>query len=150
MNAAHKTTKHPFDFATLRKGTWIHEAELEQATFVKRTHDLYLRRVLDVRDMIEKETGILSRVQGRKLRLMTDAEALAYNIRQAKLASEKMERAATHLVCNIDREELTDAEKVVHEHAARVVVAMADAQRKAKARQARLFEFIATPNELGD
>lgn len=148
--AAAKGNVHPFDFTKLRKGMWIDAKELERATFRKRSDPVYLRAVLKMRDLIEKETGILGRIEGDRLRLMTDAEALAWSMRQAKLAGDRMERASEHLKHNIDRNNLTQPERVVHEHAERVITAMADAQRTQRQKHARLFEFISAHRELGE
>jgi hypothetical protein len=153
MAAARKTTivnEVPLDYTRLRKGTWIEADELERATRppTKRTDVMYLRRVLDLRDKIERKTGILSRIDGLRLRLMTDSEALPWNIRQAKLASERLELAAVRQHCRIDRNGLTEPEQRMHEHASRVIIAMADAQYREKKKAARLFEFIHTPKQL--
>lgn len=141
-------TDSPIDYDKLAKGTWIETAQLEAATLSKCTDPSYLVRVLGIRDKVEKKAGILARVDGLRLRLMTDSEALAYSIRAAKLASDKLERAAVHLHYRIDRRNLTEAEQKVHEHAERIVVAMADAQHAEKKKAARLFEFVPARAEL--
>jgi hypothetical protein len=133
------TKLHPFDFEALRKGTWIETSELEEATSAQRDDVRFALLVLGVRDQIEKQTGILSRVEGQRLRLMTDGEAMVWTIKQAAEASRKLERSAVRMTENIDTALLTSTEQVVQEHAQRVITAMALAQRSERQKGARLF-----------
>jgi hypothetical protein len=138
-----KQTKiHPFDYDKLQKGTWIETAELEQATRYHRDDPRFLQGVMGVMGAIEMNTGILSTLRQKRLRLMTDAEAIAWNVRQAAEASRRLERTAERLRDSIDRRNLNSVELRLHDHASRVVNAMADAQRLEREKHARLFAFI--------
>lgn len=138
---------HPFDFEKLRKGTWIDADELEEATTCKRTDPVEFRmRVLALRGLIEQRTGIIVRCEGDRLRLMTDSEALKWSIGQADEAGRRLERNARRLSESIDRGQLTDTEQVVHEHAVRVVSAMAESTRMERQRNSRLFALA--PKQL--
>lgn len=150
MGAA-KTKVHPVDYKKLYKGMWLETSDLESATFRKRTDPNFSFGVLKLSSLIEFNTGILSRYEQQRLRLMTDAEAVAWNIRQAVEASRKLERTAERLAEQIDRRNLSHTERAIHDHAQRVIGQMADAQRKAREKNARLFQFIARPAlESGD
>ncbi len=138
------TALHPFDFAKLSKGTWIETDELERAAMRKRTHPVFGRAVLRVREQIESITGILSRVEGERLRLMTDGEAVVWLIRESGRASVRLERNAHRLRHNVDRARLTAAEQVTHEHATRVISMMAEAQRAERQRSDKLFSLACT------
>lgn len=143
-----QTKLHPFDFGALAKGTWIETVDLEEAAGVLATHPSFQLRVLGLRELIETRTGILSRADGLRLRLMTDSEAVQWSIRQAADASRKLDRTARRLQENIDRSQLIDSEKIVHEHATRVISLTADAQRAERQKAARLFASV--PQQLTD
>jgi hypothetical protein len=140
------TALHPFDFERLQKGTWIETIELEAAATCKVTDPSFQLRVLSLRDAIERRTGILSRIEGQRLRLMTDGEALVWTIAQAGDASRKLDRNAERVRSNINHAALTATEQTVHEHATRVLSAMAQAQRQERAKAAQLFAL--TPRVL--
>jgi hypothetical protein len=136
------TTKlHPFDYAQLGKGTWIETSELELASGRKCTHPMFGRAVLRLREMIETNTGILSRIAGERLRLMTDAEAVEWLIRETGRASNRLERNAYRLQHNIDRARLSPDEQTQHEHAVKVISMMAESQRAARLSHERLFSL---------
>jgi hypothetical protein len=136
------TTKHPFDFDLLSKGTWIEASQLEAAAGVPPEHPFFALKVLRLRELIEEKTGILSCNDSGRLRLMTDAEALDWNIHQAADASRKLERTALRLRQNVDHTKLDSGQQRVHEHATRVVSAMAEAQKRERLKAARLFSAL--------
>jgi hypothetical protein len=141
---------HPFDFAKLSKGTWIETDELERAAMRKRTHPMFGRAVHRVREQILAATGILTRVEDDRLRLMTSGEAQIWLIRETGRASVKLDRCAHLLRNNIIRAELTAAEQVTHEHATRVISMMAEAQRAERQRSGKLFSLACTRAQQDD
>lgn len=141
---------HPFDFDKLKKGMWIETEELELAATCKRSDQSFQLRVLGLKDAIESRTGILSRVEGQRLRLMTDSEALVWTIRQAGDAGRKLERNAARLSENIDAARLTDGEQAVHEHAQRVISAMAQSQRTERLKNQKLFALASSHPPVED
>lgn len=132
---------HPFDFDKLQKGSWIETEELEEAARCLRSDQAFSLRVLGLKEAIEARAGIISRIEGQRLRLMTDGEAMIWTIRQAGDASRKLERNASRLSDGIDSSRLTASEQVVHEHAQRVVSAMAASQREERRRNEKLFSL---------
>lgn len=147
QNAALKTAdKHPLDFEALQKDTWIELADLEKATLRSRHDPFFALNVQALIAKIERKTGILARAEGNttnmRIRLMTDSEALEYNIREAGRASRKLERCADRLIENIDRTRLSDIEQQIHDHARRMIGAMADAQKREKRQHAELFRLL--------
>lgn len=143
-------TLHPFDFDKLEKGTWIETEELELAATCKRSDHAFSLRVLGLKDAIESRTGILSRIEGQRLRLMTDSEALVWTIKQAGDASRKLERNAARLSENIDVFGLPAGEQVVHEHAQRVISAMAASQRAERLKNQKLFALASAASLPSD
>jgi hypothetical protein len=139
---ATSTKLHPIDFDRLEKGTWIEAEEIESATFSRRNEPLYNVRALGLAAQIEKRTGIVCKMDGHRLRLMTDSEALSWTIREGVKASRRLDRSADRLAGNIDRRQLSDAEKRLHEHATRVITSMASAQRLEREKAQRLFTFL--------
>lgn len=141
---------HPFDFDKLEKGMWIEAGELEEAARCKRTDPAFKLRVMGFRTAIEAKTSILSRVEGDRLRLMTDSEANVWTIGEAARGSRMLERNALRLVENIDTSKLSPAEQVVHEHASRTISAMAQAQRVEREKNKKLFSFVRGALPVGD
>jgi hypothetical protein len=141
-----KADKHPLDFEKLAKDTWLETKELEEATLASRHDAFFPLKVQGLIAKIERKTGILGRAEGNstnmKVRLMTDSEALEYNIREAGRASRKLERCADRLIDNIDRTRLSDIEQQIHDHARRMIGAMADAQKREKRQHAELFQLM--------
>lgn len=132
---------HPFDFSKLKPGMWIEPDELEEAASCKRDNPNFSRCVQDIRELIELRTGILSRRDGDRLRLMTESEALPWAIRRLQESARGVRRNSDR-IASLDHVKLaSDAERSVHEHAIRVSSAMAqalsDEERKAK----NLFAF---------
>lgn len=141
-----KSEKHPLDWEALRKDTWLETVELEKATLASRHDPFFALKVQGLIHKIERKTGILGRAEGSSLgmrvRLMTDSEALEYNIREAGKASRKLERCADRLIDNIDRTRLSDIEQQIHDHARRMIGAMADAQKREKRNNHELFRLL--------
>ncbi len=142
-----KGKAHPFEWEKLQKGTWIETAELERATLRSRSDPFFSIGCQSLIAQIERKTGILARAQGAsanlRVRLMTDGEALEYTVREAGRASRKLERCADRLADNIDRTQLDEVDRQIHEHARRVVGAMADAQKREKRQAHDLFRLMA-------
>jgi hypothetical protein len=138
---------HPLDFGKLRKDTWLEPDEIERAVLMRRDDRNFGLGVLRLREAIETQTGILTREDGERLRLMTDDEATVWSAREAARAGRRLERNAYRLTHVIDQSQLTARGLVLHDHAARVVTAMADAQRKERQKGATLFALLrgATP-----
>ncbi len=153
--AAKRGKSHPFDWETLQKGTWIETAELERATLRSRSDPYFAIGCQSLIAMIERKTGSLGRANGAPAnmrgRRMTDGEALEYTVREAGRASRKLERCADRLADNIDRTQLSEIDAQIHEHARRVVGAMADAQKREKRQAHDLFRLMAKKHgELTD
>lgn len=139
--------KHPLDWEALQKGTWLETEEIEKATLCRRSDPFFSLRAQNLGDRIERKTGILCRTEGPvqavRIRLMTDSEALEYQIREAGRASRKLERVADRLADNIDRTKLSELEQQIHDHARRMVGAMADAQKREKRAHHEMFLLMA-------
>lgn len=142
-----RTPREELNYDALEKGTWLETDELEKALLVRRTDKFFSLRVMNLLDKIERKTGILGRAEGaadaQRARLMTDAEALEYKIREAGRVSRKLERIADQLADNIDRTKLDEMESVIHDHARRMIGAMADAQKREKRNHAEMFRLMA-------
>ena len=143
-----ETKLHPFDFDKLHKGTWIEIDELEAAACCKANSPDFQLRVLALRGEIELRTGILSRFERWRLRLMTDSEATVWATGQAHHANRQLQRTAHRLTHNVDRSQLSTSERVKHDHVQRVVSAMAAASAR-EARRAAMF-FALTPRLILD
>ena len=139
---SNSATKHPLDFEALAKGTWIEVRELELALSCKRDDISFGQRLLGLRSMIEARTGILSRAEGQRLRLMTDSEALVWVVKQAGVAAHRIELAAVRMRNNVDAAQLSAPEQAVHEHAARVLTEMSISQREHVRKNAKLFALM--------
>lgn len=146
------TALHPLDFGALEKGSWLETEELERATMLKRTDKSFWSAVLRLRDEIKRQACILTRTEGSgadiRLRLMTDSEATAWAAGEGVRAIRKLNRSALDLMTYVDRSNLTDPELRAHEHASRVLTAVADAAAREKKKHARLLEFLHAP-QLG-
>lgn len=133
------------EFEKLEKGTYIETEMLEDAFGLERDKNDYLANMLSLAGTIERKRGILCRIEGRRLRLMTDAEAVVWNVKQAEKASRMLDRSAERLRTRIDTKNLSDVQKVAHEHATRVVTAMAEAQRREREKASRLMLALSAP-----
>lgn len=150
MSTAEKKSSarlHPFDWTKLRKGMWIETAEIEEATLKRRTDPHFGGIAANLVEMIHRKTGLLARTDGShstiRIRVMTDAEAVVHTVKQAARASRILDRSAERLRDDIDRTQLSDVDLAVHDHASRVVAAMAAAQRKERERAAtNLFDLV--------
>lgn len=145
-SAITKGEAHPLDYERLQKGTWIETEEISKASFRRPTDPFFSLAAQNLIDKIERKTGIIGRTEGAfgaiRIRLMTDAEALEYKIREAGRASKKIERIADQLADNIDRRNLTEVEQQIHDHARRMVGAMADAQKREKRQHMEMFRLL--------
>lgn len=139
---------HPFDFDKLSKGTWIETDELEAATGCRRDHKDFNLKVLSLKALVEQETKIVSRIEGDRLRLMTDSEALFWSIKQFGKSSKGCERNASRLANNISPAALSGTERVVHEHAHRVMSSVVAAARAEIKKDAKLFALVYGPYVL--
>jgi hypothetical protein len=136
------TKKHPIDFETLHKDSWIETEELEDATLCKREDIQFQQRVLGLKTQIELRTGILSRIEGQRLRLMTDDEAVIWVVKQAGDANRKLQRASVRIKENINCELLSATGQAIHEHAGRVISEMAIAQAATMKKNSKLFALM--------
>lgn len=136
------TDRWPLDFAALEKGTWLGTAQLERATRKPCTHPDFLLACMSLVKVIEKEALILGRTDGRgaglRVRLMTDAEAVTWNAKQARHHLGGLTRAA-HRTVLIDRSQLSDEERAEHDHEARKIQGMAIAAAEEKRRYDRML-----------
>jgi hypothetical protein len=115
---------HPVDFDALERGTWIEVSTIEKAYRVRRGTDEYQRAVLQLRDLIERNTGILSREDKHRIRLMTDSEALRWNWDQHRCAARKMRRAARRTVL-VRHDKLSEPDRRLAEFQETVITAQA-------------------------
>ncbi len=140
-----KTRPHPLDFKALQKGTYIETEALERATRCSAEDQIRFKlRVLELRTMIEQQTSILSRMEGIRLRLMDDDEALFWNLQQAQRAFASVDRAAYRTTL-IDTSKLTDDQQQIADVAARAICSTAMAMNQEKAKHARALALLAVP-----
>ena len=108
--------RHPLDFAALKKGTYISEAELILAVGCEPPTPQWGLSLIGLAERIFEETGIQAKQEGTQLRLMTDPEALIYRQKQEMHGVRKIRKAGLMLQA-LDRGELSDEEKRSHEAA---------------------------------
>ncbi len=136
------------DFERLDKGMTLEAPLLQRALETTTDRKEYFHLLLGLGAQIEKMRGILCRIDGTALRLMTDAEAVVWNVKQAEAASRKLDLAAERLRTRIDRTQLSETQAMVHEHATRVVTAMAEAQRREREKAGRLMSVLSPTTRL--
>jgi hypothetical protein len=139
-------TVAPLNYLELRKDSWLDAPTLEKAIGVSRRDPMYRIRVLELRDEIRRHTGILSRIEDDRLRLMTDAEAYRWNAKLADARVAGLVRCASNTAL-IDRSQLTDAECVEAEHAARKISLMASAARREQRQAERFADLLCDDDE---
>lgn len=143
-----KAVRHDMDFERLHKGTWLETDDICAATKKSKHDPFFSLHCQGLIDKIERKTGILGRTEGPigqiRIRLMSDAEALEYKVREAGRASKKLEKIADQIADNIDRTRLTELEQQIHDHARRMIGAMADAQKREKRNHAEMFQLMAS------
>jgi len=70
-----RLSKYPLDFAALKKDSWIEPQELMTILGCQPGSQKWDLGVLKLRGLIEDNSGILVRMSGFRMRLMTDHEA---------------------------------------------------------------------------
>lgn len=128
--------RRDFDFDALQKDAWIEAEEMERILGCKRTEKNFLLRVLALRAEIEKKTGILSRIQNDKLRLMTDSEAVQWIAKQTVVAIDSLGTCSRRAAA-VDKAALNDGERRAAEYLCLATSHIAQAARKEAAKYAR-------------
>lgn len=129
--------KYPLDFDALQKGEWLETAELEEALGVTMADGAKWNfALMGLRSQIERESGIVCRIDHDRIRLMTDTEADEYLYRQGERSVSKLVRV-TRSRALIDRGSMTDQEKRVAASRDTVMMATATAARMTLRRQRR-------------
>lgn len=129
---------HPFDFASLSKGTWIETDELERAAGCKRHHPRWGLKLMQLCTQITGETGILCRRDHDRLRLMDDAEADDYTMRRTAAAVDSLRRQRVRRML-IDATGFDTDSMRRFEARSRIVDATAEAASHALRRSKRTF-----------
>ncbi len=117
--------RYPFDYDELDKGSFIPPEKIESLLGVRRDHAQYALRVLRLCEQITEELAAREKRvtvvgDGGGIRILTDAEASAYNNRAADLAYSKMGRSLARLQA-VDPTEFEDNTKRLHERRLLVV-----------------------------
>lgn len=68
-------SKYPLDYSKLKPGMWLEIEELEKALDIKHPDPNWKLRVLALRADIEEKVGLLSKLDGDRLRIMEHIEA---------------------------------------------------------------------------
>lgn len=146
-----ETLPFPFDWETLEKGTYIEAEALERAIRRPRTDKDFKLKALAVVAEIKERTGILCRIEGDRLRLMTDSEAYQWNYQRARSHVTGLIRSAKNTAL-IDTSQLSDGDKRAAESCQIAICATASAARREQVKHAKLFGLVApeTVAEIGD
>jgi len=139
--------KFDLDMTKLLKGTWLRAPEIEEATGVSpKKPSSFKVAALRLRDEIEQHTGILSFLDGEgaemALRLMDDAEASKWLIHRGNLHEEGLQRCVRRGAL-VDRSQLSDKQRAIHDHGSRKMQAIAAAARAERMKFDRLNSLVA-------
>jgi hypothetical protein len=129
--------EYPFDTDSLEKGSRISVEMIEQAYGVTSGTDAYQLATLKASAYIERrfrDRGVVVTVVQRKgeIVVLTDAEAAVENARQFDLKVKSAARAHFRAV-NVDRSQLDDGDRAVHDRNVEVQGRQLAAMRAAKA-----------------
>lgn len=135
-------------FESLRKGQVIAPERIEKAYGVQRAnHQAYQFATLNLCGAIESETGMLARVDGETVRVMTDDEAEDHTFRGIINSTKRIARNERRRRENIDTTQLTDVAK--YETRQRVASALAQSQRRELQKQAAIERVLAASASKG-
>jgi hypothetical protein len=110
--------RHPIDFERLSKGDVIPVNRIEEIVGVKRDDKNYSILLLQLKGRVERELFERKKLwtlttEAGEIKILTDAEASAYNAIEAENARRR-ERRRFALQCAVDVGELTEEQKSEH------------------------------------
>lgn len=129
------------DPAHFHKGMYLDIVALEQLTGVAVSDLQYRMKVLGVRQHIEMQHGILSKMEGDQLRLLTDAEAVLWNVKRANINMRGVSRAALRTDL-IDVRNLNSQQEKVADVTANALKHIDSAMRAEREKHARVLEVL--------
>ena len=143
----YSAVKHPLDFDTLEKGTWLEGSDLRDAVGCHPDEDIkrWQLGVLGLRERITKETGIVCRVERDKIRLMTDLETDEYTVNRTDQLRQGMRRQLAYRAL-IDTSEMNDEQRRLCDARDRLVTGTAMAAHAKFRKEARMIRLL----ESGD
>lgn len=126
------------------KGMYIEKHDLELMLGVKATSPRYLLRVLELRGAFEQQLGILCRMDGERLRLMTDDEAVRWNLANGQGAVLALRRASRRTKL-IDHNNLTKDQSQEADVVARALESTVRAVNNELRQNARILSIVRGP-----
>ena len=129
------------DLSHFKKGTCVTAEELESLVGVSVDNPQFRIKVLALRSYVERTLGILSRMDGLQLRLLTDSEAVLWNVKRATHHMDGVERAAVRTGL-IDPTNLTEQQERVANVAGNAICSVAGVLRQERDKHARTLEIL--------
>jgi len=142
-------TRYPMDFSSLSKGSWLETGEICDALNLEPSDKHWGLKVMGLIEMIHDQCGILARQEDRRVRLMSDVEASAYEFRIMERSVRRTLRCAENQLL-IDPGGMNPAELATHDARARVIVATAVAASSEKQKQSKIEGLLSNGTIVGE
>jgi len=138
-----EVTSYPIDFDALEKGSYIQPEVLEHVFQVKRDMAAYSLKLVAMRDEIMRQLSargldVVAKQHNSGIKILEDAEASAYTYQSAQLGVMKYHRNLVRAQ-SVDRSQLDDKEKELHDGRLFVMGRVYQAAFKAKKEARKLL-----------